>query len=149
MSLSRSIQTYIDFPNLQNKMDVFCKKNAWHQAGWHSSNLLNSIRYCLSIKTGRWYIYGIGLWMGTTMATTSNITMKYRIYTIMSNATSISIASAVSEGVITSSYKNLGTQPLLIIFLSWLTKFFRLLLAYLRNFSVFCRKVEHHVNNDI
>lgn len=149
MSLSRSRQTYIDFPNLQNKMDVFCKKNAWHQAGGHSSNLLNSIRYCFGIKTGCWHIYGIGLWMGTTMATTSNITIMYRIYTIMSNATSISIASAVSEGVITSSYKNLGTQSLLIIFLSWLTKFFWLLLAYLRNFSVLCRKVEHHVNNDI
>ena len=130
-------------------MDVFCKKNAWHRAGWHYSNLLNSIRYCFGIKTGRWHIYGIGLWMGTTMATTSNISMMYRIYTLMSNATSISIASAVNERVITSSYKNLGTQPLLIIFLSWLTKFFRLLLAYLRNFSVFCRKVEHHVNNDI
>ena len=105
-------------------MDVFCKKNVLYQAGGHSSNLLNSIRYYFGIKTGRWYIYGIGLWMGTTMATTSNITMMYRIYTIMSNATSISIASVVSEGVITSSYKNLGTQPLLIIFLSWLTKYF-------------------------
>ena len=140
---------YIDFPNLQNKMDVFCKKNAWHQAGGHSSNLLNSIRYCFGIKTGRWHIYGIGLWMGTTMATTSNITMMYRIYTLMSNATSTSITFAVNERVITSSYKNLGTQSLLIIFLSWLTKFFGLLLAYIRNFSVFCRKVEHHVNNDI
>ena len=79
MSLSRSIQTYIDFPNLQNKMDVFCKKNAWHQAGGYSSNLLNSIRYCFGIKTGRWHIYGIGLWMGTTMATTSNITIMYGI----------------------------------------------------------------------
>ena len=127
----------------------FAKKNAWHQAGGHSSNLLNSIRYYFGIKTGRWHIYGIGLWMGTTMATTSNITIMYRIYTLMSNATSISIASAVSEGVITSSYKNLETLPLLIVFLSWLTKFFGLLLAYLRNFSVFCRKVEHHVNNDI
>ena len=127
-------------------MDVFCKKKAQYQACGHSSNLLNSIRYCFSIKTGRWHIYGIGLWMGTTMTTTSNITMMYRIYTIMSNATSISIASVVSEGVITSSYKNLGTQSLLIIFLSWLTKFFRLLLAYLKNFSVFCTAVVHYIN---
>ena len=127
----------------------FAKKNTWHQAGGHSSKLLNSIIYCFSIKTGRWHIYGIGLWMGTTMATTSNITMMYRIYTIMSNATSISIASVVSEGVITSSYKNLGTQPLLIIFLSWLTKYFGYCLHISGIFSVLCRKVEHHVNNDI
>ena len=127
----------------------FAKKNVLYQAGGHFSNLLNSIRYCFGIKTGRWHIYGIGLCMVTVMATASNITMMYRIYTIMSNATSISIASAVREGVITSSYKNLGTQPLLIIFLSWLTKFFRLLLAYIRNFSVFCMTVVHHVNYSI
>ena len=122
MSLSRSIQTYIDFPNRQNKMDVFCKKNAWHQAGGHSSNLLNSIRYCLSIKTGHWHIYGIGLWMGTTMATISNITIMYRIYTIMSNATSISIASAVNERVIGSRHENLAIVLLLVALPSFYRK---------------------------
>ena len=62
-------------------MDVFCKKNAWHQAGWHSSNLLNSIRYCFGIKTGRWHIYGIGLWMNIAMVGISCGTMMYRIFT--------------------------------------------------------------------
>ena len=68
----------MDFPNLQNKMDVFCKKNVLYQAGGHSSNLLNSIRYCFGIKTGCWHIYGIGLWMGIIGCGT----MMYRIFTI-------------------------------------------------------------------
>ena len=122
MSLSRTIQTYIDFPNLQNKMDVFCKKNVLYQASGHSSNLLNSIRYCFGIKTGHWYIYGIGLWMGTTMATTSNITIMYGIYTIMSNATSISIALAVNERVIGSRHENLAIVLLLLALPSFYRK---------------------------
>ena len=63
-------------------MDVFCKKNAWHRACGYSSNLLNSIRYCLSIKTGCWYIYGIGLWIDTTTIGIGNGSMMYRIFTI-------------------------------------------------------------------
>ena len=122
MLLSRSIQTYIDFPNLQNKMDVFCKKNVLYQASGHSSNLLNSIRYCFGIKTGCWYIYSIGLWMGTTMATTSNITIMYRIYTIMSNATSISIALAVNERIIGSRHENLAIVLLLLALPSFYRK---------------------------
>jgi hypothetical protein len=63
--------------------------------------------------------------MGTTMATTSNITIMYRIYTIMSNATSISIASAVNERVIGSRHENLGTTPLLVVFPSFYRKILR------------------------
>ena len=122
MSVSRSRQTYIDFPNRQNKMDVFCKKNVLYQAYGYSSKLLNSIIYCFGIKTGRWYIYGIGLWMGTTMATTSNITIMYRIYTIMSNATSISIALAVNERIIGSRHENLAIVLLLLALPSFYRK---------------------------
>jgi len=63
--------------------------------------------------------------MGTTMATTSNITIMYRIYTIMSNATSISIALAVNERVIGSRHENLAIVLLLLALPSFYRKILR------------------------
>lgn len=51
------------------------------------------------------------------------------------------MASAVSDNAITSRSENLGTTPLLGMFPNSFTRFFDELLAYVKNFSVFCTKV--------
>lgn len=56
------------------------------------------------------------------------------------------IASAVNNRAITSVCDNLITTPFPDCIYKFVDYFFRVLLAYLENFSVLCEKVEHRIN---